>query len=251
MKITKLETLRIEERPNLFWIHVHTDEGLIGLGETFFGARTVEAYVHEYLAPRVIGRDPFQIDLLSTELVGYLGFRSTGAEVRGNSAFDIALWDLFGKAVGQPVTQLLGGFSRNQIRTYNTCAGIDYIKKSTGQNTENFGLNNKINNTYDDLNAFINCADELAHSLLEEGITAMKIWPFDSAAEKSNGLYISNNDLRKCLEPFEKIRNSVGDSIDVMVEFHSMWQLLPAIQIARSLERGSTSLASNTSVLSK
>ena len=35
MKITKLETLRIEERPNLFWIHVHTDEGLIGLGETF------------------------------------------------------------------------------------------------------------------------------------------------------------------------------------------------------------------------
>lgn len=236
MKITKLETLRIEERPNLFWIHVHTDEGLIGLGETFFGARTVEAYVHEYLAPRVIGRDPFQIDLLSTELVGYLGFRSTGAEVRGNSAFDIALWDLFGKAVGQPVTQLLGGFSRNQIRTYNTCAGIDYIKKSTGQNTENFGLNNKINNTYDDLNAFINCADELAHSLLEEGITAMKIWPFDSAAEKSNGLYISNNDLRKCLEPFEKIRNSVGDSIDVMVEFHSMWQLLPAIQIARSLE---------------
>ena len=52
-----------------------------------------------------------QIDLLSADLVGYLGFRSSGAEVRGNSAFDIALWDIFGKATGQPVAQLLGGFS--------------------------------------------------------------------------------------------------------------------------------------------
>jgi len=36
MKITNLETIRIEERPNLLWLHVHTDEGIIGLGETFF-----------------------------------------------------------------------------------------------------------------------------------------------------------------------------------------------------------------------
>ncbi len=236
MKITKLETLRIKERSNLLWLHVHTDEGVVGLGETFFGAQTVETYIHEYIAPRVIGRDPLQIDLLSAELVGYLGFRSTGAEVRGNSAFDIALWDIFGKVVGQPIAQLLGGFTRNQIRTYNTCAGIDYIKKSSGQNTHNFGLSNQSSKSYDDLNAFINCADELACSLLEEGITAMKIWPFDGVAEKSRGQYISDSDLTQCLKPFEKIRTSVGNRIDIMVEFHSMWQLLPAIQIARSLE---------------
>ncbi len=236
MKITKLETLRIRERPNLIWLHVYTDEGLVGLGETFFGAETVEAYVHEYIAPRVLGRDPLQIDLLSSELVGYLGFRSTGSEVRGNSAFDIALWDLFGKSVEQPIAQLLGGFSRNEIRTYNTCAGTNYIKKSSGQRTINYDLDDKVDKLYDDLNAFRNSADELAHSLLEDGITAMKIWPFDLVAEKSRGLYISNCDLKKCLEPFEKIRNSVGDKIDIMVEFHSMWQLMPAIQIARSLE---------------
>lgn len=91
MKITAIETIRIEERPNLLWVQVHTDEGLIGLGETFFMSKTVEAYIHEYIAPRVIGRDPLQIDLLANELVGYLGFRSTGAEVRGNSTFDITL----------------------------------------------------------------------------------------------------------------------------------------------------------------
>ncbi len=115
MRITALETIRAEERPNLLWLLVHTDEGIAGLGETFFGARTVEEHLHEYVAPRVIGRDPLEIDRLSAELVGYVGFRSTGAEMRGNSAFDIALWDLFGKAVGQPVAQLLGGFSRREI----------------------------------------------------------------------------------------------------------------------------------------
>lgn len=235
MKITAVETIRVAERPNLLWVQVHTDEGLIGLGETFFGAATVEAYVHEYIAPRVIGRDPLQIDLLASELVGYVGFRSSGAEVRGNSAFDIALWDLFGKATSQPIAQLLGGFTRQSIRTYNTCAGTEYIKKATGQTTANYAMNGD-RKQYDDLNAFLNNADELALSLKEEGITAMKIWPFDIAAEKTRGQYISSADLKAALRPFEKIRDAVGDSMDIMVEFHSMWQLLPAMQIAKALE---------------
>lgn len=235
MKITGLETVRIAERPNLVWLQVHTDEGLTGLGETFFGAATVEAYVHEYIAPRVIGRDPLQIDRLAADLVGYVGFRSSGAEVRGNSAFDIALWDLFGKAVNQPVAQLLGGFTRSSIRTYNTCAGTDYIKKATGQTTANYALGGH-GADYDDLNGFLNVADELALSLRKEGITAMKIWPFDIAAEKTGGHDISAADLKAALKPFEKIRDAVGDTMDIMVEFHSMWQLLPAMRIARALE---------------
>ncbi len=234
MKITGIETIRIEERPNLLWLHVHTDEGLTGLGETFFTAETVETYLHEYVAPRVIGRDPLQIDLLARDLVGYLGFRSTGVEMRGNSAFDIALWDIFGKATNQPIAQLLGGFSRRSIRTYNTCAGTEYIKKATGQTSANYGLD-AARSGYDDLNGFLFRADELAQSLLDEGISAMKIWPFDMAAERTRGQYISSADLRQALTPFEKIRAAVGDRMDIMVEFHSMWQLLPAMQIAREL----------------
>ena len=233
MKITALETIRIAERPNLIWVQVHTDQGLIGLGETFFGASTVEAHVHDHIAPRVIGRDPLEIDKLSADLVGYLGFRSSGAEVRGNSAFDIALWDIFGKATGQPIAQLLGGFTRREIRTYNTCAGSDYVKKTSGQVTSNFGLGQ--NSDFDDLNGFLHRADELAHSLLEDGITAMKIWPFDGAAEQSRGQYISAPDIDKALEPLEKIRRAVGNKMDIMVEFHGLWQLLPAMQIARAL----------------
>ena len=233
MKITALETIRIAERPNLIWLQVHTDAGLIGLGETFFGAGTVEAHVHDYIAPRVIGRDPLEIDKLSGDLVGYLGFRSSGAEVRGNSAFDIALWDIFGKATGQPIAQLLGGFTRREIRTYNTCAGSDYVKKTSGQVTANFGLGQ--NSAFDDLNGFLHRADEVAHSLLEDGITAMKIWPFDGAAEQSRGQYISAPDIDKALEPFENFRRAVGNKMDIMVEFHGLWQLLPAMQIARAL----------------
>ncbi|MFO1033215.1 MAG: mandelate racemase/muconate lactonizing enzyme family protein [Hyphomicrobiales bacterium] len=233
MKITALETVRIAERPNLIWVLVHSDAGISGLGESFFGASAVEAHVHDYIAPRVIGRDPTQIDLLSADLVGYLGFRSSGAEMRGNSAFDIALWDLCGKATNQPIAQMLGGFTRPAIRTYNTCAGTDYVRKTTGQVTANYGLDET--NSYDDLNGFLNRADELALSLLDEGISAMKIWPFDRAAEATRGQYISVPDMKLALQPFEKIRRAVGDRMDIMVEFHSMWQLLPAMQIAKAL----------------
>ena len=233
MKITALETIRIAERPNLLWVQVHTDEGVTGLGETFYGARAVETYLHETLAPLMLGEDPRRIEYLARRAEGYLGWRSTGAETRGNSAFDIALWDLWGRATGQPVAQLLGGFTRPAIRTYNTCAGTEYIKDDSGQQTGNYGLG--AGGSFDDLNGFLHRADELAQSLLEDGITAMKIWPFDTAAEANEGAHISAEELKAALEPFEKIRAAVGDRMDIMVEFHSMWQLTPAIRIARAL----------------
>jgi galactonate dehydratase len=234
MKITALETIRLAEFANLLWLKVHTSEGITGLGETFFFPATVEAYVHEALAPKLIGRDPRQIDKISKDLTGYLGFRSTGAEMRGNSALDIALWDIQGKATGQPIAQLLGGLSRERIRIYNTCAGTGYMRDNLGQTSTNWGLGGQARD-YDDLNGFLRRADELAEDLLSDGITAMKIWPFDLAAEANDGVDISNAELKRALEPFEKIRRAVGDKMDVMVEFHSLWQLLPAMRIARTL----------------
>lgn len=234
MKITAIETIRIEEFPNLLWVEVHTDEGLKGLGETFFGAQAVEAYIHESAVQKLLGHDALAIDKIARDLVSYLGFRSTGAEVRGASAIDIALWDLFGRATGQPIWQLLGGRTREKIRTYNTCAGTHYVRTAKQQTVANWGLDRR-GNAYDDLNAFLNNADELAADLLESGIDAMKIWPFDIAAEKTTGVHISTADLKSALQPFEKIRKAVGDRMDVMVEFHSLWQLLPAMRIAEAL----------------
>ncbi|HEV7254266.1 MAG TPA: mandelate racemase/muconate lactonizing enzyme family protein [Mesorhizobium sp.] len=236
MRITAIETIRIPEFGQLVWLYVHTDEGLVGLGETFFAASAVEAYLHDVVWPKLEGRNPLAIDAISRDLVDYLGFRSSGVETRAASAVDIALWDLFGRATGQPIAQLLGGFTREKIRTYNTCAGTGYMRKPQGQGTANWGLGADPSLGLDDLNAFLTRADELAESLLAEGISAMKIWPFDIPAEKTRGWDISAQDLRKALEPFEKIRARVGDRMDIMVEFHGLWQMLPALRIARALE---------------
>ena len=82
----------------------------------------------------------------------------------------------------------------------------------------------------------MNRADALAESLLESGITAMKIWPFDPPAQENGGLDISAAEMKKAIEPFEKIRKAVGDRMDIMVEFHSLWNLPTAKKIARALE---------------
>ena len=82
----------------------------------------------------------------------------------------------------------------------------------------------------------MNRADELAESLLESGIGAMKIWPFDPVANENQGLYISAAQMKQALEPFEKIRKAVGDKMEIMVEFHSLWNLPAAKQIAKALE---------------
>jgi L-alanine-DL-glutamate epimerase-like enolase superfamily enzyme len=235
MKITRLETLRLGEFPNLVWLRLSTDQGVSGLGETSHAAQSVEAYLHEYVAPRVLGRDPLELESLTRSLAGYLGWRGSGVETRAVSAFDLALWDLYGRVCNQPLYQVLGGASRSAIRTYNTCAGYRYIRSAGGQSTRNWGLDGKSGGPYEDLDAFLHRADELAHSLLESGITAMKIWPFDSYAEVSDGLHISSEDLQKALEPFRRIRSAVGNRMDIMVEFHSLWRLPAAQRIARAL----------------
>ena len=237
MKVTRIDTVRLDEFPNILFTRVFTDEGIVGLGETFYGARAVEAYVHETVAPYLIGKDPLEIDRHARNLYGYVGYRSSGVEMRGNSAIDIALWDLFGKATGQPLYQLLGGKTRDSIRIYNTCAGYRYVRSQPRQAVENWGIGSEVSQQpYEDLDAFLTRADELAISLLEQGVTGMKIWPFDPYAEQSDGHYISAPNLDRALEPFRKIRNAVGNAMDIMVEFHSLWDFPMARLICAELE---------------
>jgi galactonate dehydratase len=154
--------------------------------------------------------------------------------MRAASAVDIALWDLYGQATGQPLYQCLGGLSHERVRIYNTCAGYRYIRAATGQRTDNWGID-AASGPYEDLDAFLHRADELAHSLLEQGITAMKIWPFDFAAEASRGTFISAADLDRAMEPFRKIRSSAGRKMDVMAELHSLWTPPAAETVLRAL----------------
>jgi len=239
LKITAVETLRLEEFANLCWIVIRTDEGITGLGETFMGAQAVEAYIHETVAPKLVGQNPLLIEQRMASLRNYLGWRSAGVETRGNSAVDIALWDIFAKVAGMPLCDALGGRSRDRIRTYNTCAGYKYIRDARAQSVANWHVGEQ-GGPYEDLEGFLYRADELAHSLLEEGITGMKIWPFDIAAERSGGFDITPQELKSALEPFEKIRSAVGERMDIMVEFHSLWSLPMACKLSRILSQYDT-----------
>ena len=107
MRITAIETIQVGAYPNITFVEVHTDEGLTGLGETFRTPRAVAAQIHETVAPYLLGKDPLEIDAHSNVLLNpYLGFGSSGVEIRAASAVDIALWDLWGKALGRPVHQV-------------------------------------------------------------------------------------------------------------------------------------------------
>ena len=236
MKITATETLRTEEFSNVLWVRVHTDAGVVGLGETFYGAGAVEAHLHDTLAGRLLGRNPLHIEALHRDMMNLpVAQASTGAESRATSAVDIALWDVFGKVCGQPVHQMLGGLCRDKQRIYNTCAGTRYVRSANIKPVSTWGLGAG-DGPYEDLDAFMNRGDALAESLLESGITAMKIWPFDVAAIENHGLFITAEQMRTAVTPFEKIRKAVGDRIEIMVEFHSLWNLPVAKQIARALE---------------
>jgi L-alanine-DL-glutamate epimerase-like enolase superfamily enzyme len=233
-RITCLRTIRIDERPNLLWVELETDEGLVGLGESFRGARTVEAELHAQVAPYLLGRGSRQIEAVSRHLMTpYVGFGSSSAEIRAASAVDIPLWDLAGQRHGAPVTEMLGGACRERIRAYNTCAGYDYNSRG---GRRDIAAADAARGPYDDQVAFTRAADELAHSLLAEGYGAMKIWPFDPFAAASGGQSITLEDLKRGLEPFEKIRRAVGDRIEIMAEMHSLWSLPAATRICRALE---------------
>jgi galactonate dehydratase len=236
MKITAIETLRTEEFSNVIWARVHTDAGVIGLGETFYGAGAVEAHIHDTLAARLLGRDPLHIEALHKEMLNLpMAQSSTGVEYRAASAIDIALWDLFGKVCNQPVHQMLGGLCHDKLRVYNTCAGTGYVRSKNIKPVSNWALG-QTQGPYEDLDGFMNRADALAEDLLTNGIGAMKIWPFDPPASETKGLYITAAQMKKAIEPFEKIRRAVGDRMEIMVEFHSLWNLPAAKEIARALE---------------
>ena len=68
MKIMALETIWLEEFGNLIFLPFHTNEGLVDLGETFMGPQAVEEYLHETVAPKLIGEDPLRTEALNLRL---------------------------------------------------------------------------------------------------------------------------------------------------------------------------------------
>jgi galactonate dehydratase len=216
MKITGIETIRVPEHEHLIWVQIHTDEGITGLGETFMRVEAAENIIHSTYAGMLIGRNPLDIEGLWHEVfqaINYHGY--AGAEMRAYSAIDIALWDILGKYYNAPLYRLLGGKTRESTDIYNTCVSYGPVR---------------------DRELFLENPGELAKSLLKDGIKTMKIWPFDNLSVRTKGQSISQADLAKGVWAFEKIREAVGNDIEIALEGHSCWNLPSAIKIAKALE---------------
>jgi L-alanine-DL-glutamate epimerase-like enolase superfamily enzyme len=232
MNITRLETIRAPDLPNLIWVRVHTAGGLVGLGETFYIPAAVESVVHDFAAPLLLGQSAFDRERHWQALFSYANFFGhAGAEMRAISAIDIALWDLLGKHTGEPVLNLLGGQTRDSIRIYNTC--VDTPR-------------------YADQSGFLESPGDLARSLLSQGITAMKVWPWDRFAPQAKaamatgpagwsavgpvGHDLAAEQLAQGLWTVQEIRRAVGDKMQIAIEGHSRWDVNCTLRIARALE---------------
>jgi len=208
VRIAKIETIRVAEVDRALWVQVYTDEGQVGLGETWYGAQAVEASVHELFAPMLVGRNPLEIERHwhnMFRLADHWGYG--GAETRAISAIDTALWDIAGQSAGRPIYELLGGACRDRIRIYNTGGGPDYHHNPVPWVKE----------------------------LLSRRITAMKVGMFPDAHE-GEGYDLTPEALDALIGPIRKIREAVGNTMQIAVDGHGFWSLHNAIRLAQALD---------------
>src|SRR5581483_2222109 len=108
-------------------VKVHTDEGIVGIGEADSSSLVAKAIVEAPLSHKicrglaecVLGQDPFEIDRLVHRMYeGTIFFGRQGAAIQALHGVEIALWDIVGKAVRQPVYKLLGGGFRKKFVAY-------------------------------------------------------------------------------------------------------------------------------------
>ena len=217
MRITRIETVYWKSRddapfwPHWTWVRIDTDAGVSGIGETY-PRNTNEAAAIHGVANTLIGRDPRDIERIWADLYRSFDYQvAGGAEMRALSAIDLALWDLLGKSLNAPVYRLIGGKANPQVRLYNTCFPYKYD--------------------------FNREPEKIMRELIDtRGIRAIKIWPFDGAAQRNRHQFITEQDIAQALTPVKKLRETFGNDIEIAIEFHANWNLPSAIRIARALE---------------
>ncbi len=221
MKVTGIETIVIDNIPpyrggrQWLFIKLLTDEGLIGLGERPTGhaadlrsqIQMLESMCEEF----VVGQSPFDVEKLWQRIYGtrhdyrHPSLYATPAI----SAIEMALWDLIGKATGQPIYNLLGGQYHDKLRAYAYMPA-----EGIWENPEKAG--------------------EVAAKLVEEGNTACKIDPFMPLFPLPRDIPLK--DLKHAARIFRAIRDAVGDELEIGIGTHGQFSTSGAIRAAKVLE---------------
>ena len=206
MKISRLETfLANAGLRNYLFIRLTTDDGLTGVGEASleWQERAVECLLHDWCEEQIIGVDPFDIERVINNMIRdqYQGGPTILSAISG---LEIALWDLIGKACGQPVYKLLGGRVRERLPAYangwygGAYSPSDYAKKARG--------------------------------VLDLGYSAMKLDPFGTAWKR-----MTEDEMVKAETIVRDVRTAIGDKADLMIEVHGRLSLECAIEMGGRL----------------
>lgn len=241
-RITRIETcIPVDIMSNLMLVRVHTAEGHVGCGETYYTPSAIADLIHDWMSERLLGAEAANIESHWRFLYERCtAFGTPGAEMRALSALDVALWDILGQQCGQPIWQLLGGAVQPRVRIYNTCGGPGYGTLKPGTDVKRhpgwpgYGDEGVPGKLQDNWSAY-HAAGDLAQELVSEGIMGMKVWPFDRFVHEKGGLAISRADIETGMRPLREIRDRVGDAIEIMIEGHGFFQLPSALRLADAL----------------
>ena len=207
MKIIRFETLLSNAGlRNYLFIRLTTDTGLTGVGEATleWQEQTVRTLCHEWVEGRVLGRDPFDVEAVVGGMIRdqYQGGSTVMTAISG---VEIALWDLIGKACGQPVYRLLGGRYHRTIPAY---ANGWYGGASTpGEYAER------------------------AREAAARGYRALKFDPFGTAWKD-----LAPEEAEAAVERVAAVRDAVGPRVGLMIEFHGRLSAGSAVETIRRLE---------------
>lgn len=185
-------------------VEVSTDVGLTGWGECFGPGNVAlanRAIVETVIQPMILGMDPFDRDVIWHRVYNLLrDHGQKGMPLQALSGIDIALWDIAGKALGQPLHRLIGGKHRDRIEVYGY--GMMLKREDTASHIARF-------------------RDEAA-SIKEAGFKATKM---------KVGLGAANDILLA-----QAVREGVGDDFDFMVDANHCYTLDDATVVGRELD---------------
>jgi galactonate dehydratase len=204
VRIVELETLPVGAGwKNWLFVRVHTDEGIVGLGEgTLNGfATTIEAAVRE-LSHLVIGEDPRDVRRLSKRLVERVSNDGGHIHKTAVAAIEVACWDILGKSLGAPIHRLLGGPVRETVPAY---ANGWYRTERTPE-------------------AFV----EAAEGVVARGFKALKLDPFGTAQG-----FISDAELTRSFDCVAALRERFGEQLRILIDVHARFTEAEALRAAR------------------
>jgi galactonate dehydratase len=206
MKVTNVEVFLVGAKwRNYTLVKISTDSGITGWGEGTLGWKetAVRELIADFSRRHLIGRSPFDIEALWFRL--YQAEHNTGPVMYSAMAgIETALWDIVGKACGQPVYNLVGGKVRERIKVY-------------------------ANGWYSDPNDLPRLTDR-ANDAVERGYLALKFDPFGPG-----GREITPPELRTACEAVESLRKTVGDDIEIFLEFHGRFSPSMAVEAIRAM----------------